>query len=87
MVYTHNESSVNILAGSRNNNFLCSPFQMCLCLGGIGKEASGFDYDIRSYLTPGQVRGIALFESYNLVVAYGNRLFIVGYLGIEAPQD
>ena len=87
VVYTHHESGIHVLTGSGNNNLLSSPFQVSLCLGGVSEEAGGLDNDIGTHFAPRQVSRIALFESYDFVIAYGNRFFVVAYLSIKAPEN
>ena len=71
-VDAEDEGDVFVGGGSGDDDFLYGRAEVSLGLGGIGEVAGGLDDDLRAYISPGQLCGVALGPDLDLFAVDGD---------------
>ena len=86
-VDAEDEGDVFVGGGSGDDDFLDGRAEMGLGLGRVGEVAGGLDDDLRAYVCPGQLGGIALGPDLDLFAVDGDEVFAGGDFVLEVAED
>ncbi len=86
-VDAENEGDVFVGGGSGDDDLFYGRAQVSLGLGGIGKVAGGLDDDLRAYVGPGQLGGIALGPDLDLFAVDGDEVVAGGDFVLQIAKN
>ena len=82
-VDAHDDGAIEVFAGGGNDDFFSAGFEVFAGAFVIGKDASGFDYDIDFEVFPREVGWVSFLNKFNIFSVNGEGVFVFDvYFGV-----